>query len=88
MVGDGASIAQPKDIQPGAVAAPAFLNTDAGIVAPEILEADSNPPGVPPAKEPEHPETFKVEIPYEPEEVVPGPEIVDASLTHAPPKQQ
>jgi hypothetical protein len=43
---------------------------------PEKLPSAGGPPGVPPQKEPDHPETFKINIPYEEVAEVPGPDIV------------
>lgn len=75
----GASIPHPPSIKPGQVQAPGLQtsSTDAGISSPDSkLSPDSNPPGVPPQNEPNVPQTFKVDIPYEQPTVERGPEIV------------
>lgn len=77
--GTGASISTPEDIQPGEVshAGQPLGQGQPAISSKEKLDASSNPPGVPPQKEPSHhPTTFKVEVPSEPVEEKHGPEIV------------
>ncbi|CAO1625539.1 unnamed protein product [Parajaminaea phylloscopi] len=76
--GKKASISHPESIKPGQIAHAGQQqspNQGGTIATPQKLDPDSNPPGVPPQKEPSPPTTFRVEVPYE--QVAPprGPEI-------------
>lgn len=76
---EGASISHPSTIKPGQVQHPGLQTSSAegGVSSPDKkLSPDSNPPGVPPQKEPNVPETFKVDIPREQPAAEAGPEIV------------
>lgn len=87
VTGEGASIPHPTTIRPGQVAqagqAPESTQASvSSIETPEKLQPDSNPPGVPPQKEPSHhPETFRVELPFEQVAAEQGPAVVSRRLS-------
>lgn len=76
IVGEGATISHPPEIKPGDTVSPSLNVIDGKVQVPEKLPSASGPPGVPPQKEPDHPETFKINIPYEELAELPGPDIV------------
>lgn len=71
----GATIPHPPNMETGQISSNTNQPTSEGIKQPEVLEALSTAPGVPPEKGPQAPITFEVKIPYESTPVDPGPEV-------------
>lgn len=71
----GATIPHPPNMETGQISSNASEPTSEGIKQPEVLEALSTAPGVPPEKAPQAPITFEVKIPYEKTPIDPGPEV-------------
>ncbi|PWN33568.1 uncharacterized protein FA14DRAFT_63384 [Meira miltonrushii] len=71
----GATIPHPPNMEPGQISSNASEATPDGLKQPDMLEALSTAPGVPPEKAPQAPITFEVKIPYESTPVDPGPEV-------------
>lgn len=72
---EGATIPHPPNMEPGQISSNASEATSDGLKQPEVLEALSTAPGVPPQKAPQAPITFEVKIPYESTPVDPGPKV-------------
>ncbi|MCO5549635.1 hypothetical protein L7F22_003108 [Adiantum nelumboides] len=71
----GATIPHPPNMEPGQISSNASEATSDGLKQPDVLEALSTAPGVPPEKAPQAPITFEVKIPYESTPIDPGPEV-------------